>query len=321
MVELLSMAERLPISLPEVYRRVNNIEDPVKRAGAQAFAGIYAPTLRLPEYDRSSLNRTTMRNRALRVKDFAIREAQTELGLTESTETELFNFQEMDFAAQQAGLAGVDLLGLSARTRNVLLRSRITDLATLNTMSTTDLMRLGITGIKAVKEIVGRLNEVRRISAQEVEARIIGVFTEREEIVNQQRNKQKVEMGTSIREAAEPIFEVGTKLSDEVPLAGLYTAPDRDFNIEIPQEWGSVVAQLRPGQKGAINGALIVAMEHHGFKTVGEIRQKSPAELAELLGPNRAIFFKNAFGVPVMLEHPLIQAARDFIASRQSSEQ
>lgn len=319
MVELLGMAERLPISLPEVYRRVNSIEDPVKRAGAQGFAGVYAPTLRLPEYDRSSLNRTTMRNRALRVKEFAIKEAQKELGVNESPETELFNFQEMDFAAQQAGLAGVDLLGLSARTRNMLLRSRITDLATLNTMSTNDLMGLRNTGTKAVKEIVGRLNEVRGISGQEVEARIVGVFTEREEEAKQQKNKQQTEIGRSVREAADVIFEVGTKLSDEVPLAGLYTAPNRDFNIEIPQEWQEIVAQLRPGQKGAVNGTLVVAMEHYGLKTVGEIRQKSPAELAELLGPNRAIFFKNAFGIPVM-EHPLIQAARDFIASKQSSQ-
>lgn len=300
------MAERLPISLPEVYRRVNNIEDPVKRAGAQAFSGVYAPALRLPDYTRSSLNRTIMRHRALRAKEFAINEAETEFGLNISPTSETFDLQAIDQVAQQAGLMGIDILGISSRARNVLYRSQIKDLVTLNQMTTDELFGLRNAGVKSVKEIQEGLRGIKSITPEEAEDRIKGIFAEQEEYAQQQLERQRREKGKTIQEAAEAVSEAGSQLSDDTLLDALYTGPNRDFTLEIPQEWASAIKKLVPAQKGVLNVTLTVAMSHHNIRnirSVGEIRKMSAEELKDIVGPTRAMFFQKAFG---MSSNPLV---------------
>lgn len=288
------MAERLPISLPEVYRRANNITDPVKRAGAQAFSGIYAPVLSLPEYFHHPVMVTTMRNRALRAKEFAIKQANDELGVRSPEE---FDFSELDVLAQNAGLKPLDLLDITSRAKNSLLRSygfhpidKPLTLAELNKWSIDHLTGLRNVSYASALHIRMEINTLTGLTREQVEERIERVIQEK---IEASKPKSRENQGQILIDVAGRIFDnIGHRIPDEIPLLALWDSFDEMSKY---QSWNEVMSQLKPGEKGAIKGALSVARWQGKFNTVGDIRRATTEQL-QALGVHRAQFLREAFG-------------------------
>lgn len=294
MVEFSIMAERLPLSLPEVYRRVNNIEDPVKRAGAQAFSGIYAPVLSLPEYFHRPVTVTTMRNRALRAKEFAIKQANDEIGVQPPDE---FDFSEIDTLAQNAGLRPLDLLGIPLRVKNSILRSygfhpinKPLTLAELNTWSIDYIAGLRNVSYTSALHTHMELNTLTGLTRDQVEERIAKII---EEKIEASKPKSRENQGQILLDVTGQIFEsIGHRIPDEIPLIALWDSYDK---ISKYQDWNEVMRHLKPGEKGAIKGALTVANLQAKLKTIGDIRRATTEQL-QALGVHRAQFLREAFG-------------------------
>lgn len=298
MLELLIMSERLLISLPEVYRRVNNIENPVKRAGAQAFSGIYSPVLSLPEYFHRPVTVTAMRNRALRAKEYAMKQANDGIG---EQPPEVFDFSELDTLAKNAGLRPLDLLDLPSRLKNSLLRSYAFHpvnkpltltlaLAELNRWSIDHLTGLRNVSYASALDTRRELNTLTGLTCEQMEERIAGVI---EKKIEASKLKSKENQGKILADVAGHIFDsIGHKILDEIPLIALW---DSYEEMSKYQAWNEVMNQLKPGEKGAIKGALTVANHYAKLKTVGEVRRATTEQL-QVLGAHRAQFLRQAFG-------------------------
>ncbi len=261
------MAEVLPISLPEVYRRVNKITDPVKRAGAQAFAGVYAPVLSMGLKD----SMPSMRSFALRAKEFALAEASVEFS------SGLISLHEMDKSAEQTGQTGTELLGLTVRVANSLKRAGITELAALKRMSEWELLGVRNLGRGGLGEINQKLAILEGKIPQEPE--------------------QAPPSGLRLSEAAEALKKPGSKVENWVTMKTLNSVIVKPLMPDTLREWIEAVKKLDPAQKGAARATLVVAELYNGINQVGDIRRMSDDELIEAVGANRATFLRKVFEV------------------------
>src|SRR5258705_620184 len=100
---------KLPISIAELHSRIRIIPDPLKRAEAQAFAGVYAPVLRNPEnYTPGEIQQ--QRSFALRAKKIINPDIPSPV--INPPEENFPDYRSIDAIAEEFGFRGIDMLML-----------------------------------------------------------------------------------------------------------------------------------------------------------------------------------------------------------------
>lgn len=264
-----------PLSADQILQRVNKINDPVKRAGASAFASVYSPVLHSPK-SYTTEQRQNQRDFAVQVKQNVID------SLNYQPEQISLTISDIEQFAQQNNVKGIDMLLLSERTTAVLRRTGI-NLEKLDTMTQAELMDLRNMGKLGVKLITEGMEVLKTSSIDQLKERI-------EAYRNRPAYTPPDVRLLEIPEVRDALKKVGRKVSDDVRLIDLIHGDVREYwgetdaefrdehrGVDPPKEW-FVILESDGKVRRVLNIMLGSAIEN-GYVHVSDIRHIKKQEL------------------------------------------
>lgn len=266
---------KFPLSADQILQRVNKINDPVKRAGASAFASVYSPVLHSPEVYTTE-QRQNQRDFAVQVKQNVIESLQYQ------PEQSLLTVSDIEQLAQQNNVTGIDVLLLPERTRQTVRRFGL-DLQKLDTMTQAELMHLRNMGKKGVALITRGLEEIKAFSIDQLKERI-------EAYKNRPTYTPPDVRLVETPEVRDALKKVGRKVSSDVRIIDLihgdvreyWSETDAEFRdehkgVDPPKEWFEILES--DGKVRRIMNIMLASAIENGYVHVSDIRHVKKQEL------------------------------------------